>query len=136
MPDRQEAENRIFFADDDESEALKYVTHKFSIEGQDCYLTPGFDSHGAVREINIVLARTGSFVSGLAGAVAVMMTTALQHDVPLQVLVDKIQGMRFEPAGRTSNPDIPIARSVMDYIGRWLELKFLISSLEQGDDRA
>ena len=101
------------------------VTHKFSIAGHDGYITVGMYEDGLPGEIFIVMAKEGSIVSGLMDAFATAISLALQYGVPLEVLVRKFVHSRFEPAGMTNNPQIPIAKSTMDYIFRWLALKFL-----------
>ncbi|MEE8111162.1 MAG: vitamin B12-dependent ribonucleotide reductase [Acidobacteriota bacterium] len=100
-------------------------THKFSIAGHEGYLTVGMYEDRKPGEIFVVMAKEGSVVSGLMDSFATAISLALQYGVPLRVLVDKFIHTRFEPNGFTTNPDVPIAKSVMDYIFRWLELKFL-----------
>jgi len=101
------------------------ITHKFSIGGHEGYLTVGMYEDGAPGELFIVMAKEGSVVSGLMDSFATSVSLALQYGVPLKVLVDKLSHTRFEPSGFTGNPAIPIAKSITDYIFRWLELKFL-----------
>ena len=101
------------------------ITHKFTIGGHEGYITVGMYKDGTPGEIFIVMAKEGSTVSGLMDAFATSVSMALQYGVPLRVLVDKFSHTRFEPAGFTGNPEVPIAKSVMDYIFRWLEVKFL-----------
>ncbi|MBI2897923.1 MAG: vitamin B12-dependent ribonucleotide reductase [Deltaproteobacteria bacterium] len=101
------------------------LTHKFSIAGHEGYLTVGQYPDGSPGEIFIRMAKEGSVVCGLMDAFATMTSLALQYGVPLQVLVAKFSHTRFEPSGFTTNPDIPIAKSIMDYIFRWLALKYL-----------
>ena len=103
----------------------KAITHKFSIAGHEGYITVGMYEDGSPGEIFIVMAKEGSTISGLMDSFATAISLALQYGVPLQVLVDKFTHTRFEPSGFTSNPQIPIAKSIMDYIFRWLALKFL-----------
>ncbi|QDE82607.1 vitamin B12-dependent ribonucleotide reductase [Myxococcus xanthus] len=106
------------------------ITHKFSIGGHEGYLTVGMYEDGLPGELFIVMAKEGSVVSGLMDSFATSVSLALQYGVPLKVLVDKLSHTRFEPSGFTGNPDIPIAKSITDYIFRWLELKFLPSEEE------
>jgi len=106
----------------DERQAL---THKFNIAGHEGYLTVGMYEDGTPGELFCVMAKEGSVVSGLIDSFATAISLALQYGVPLQVLVDKFSHTRFEPSGFTGNPDIPIAKSITDYIFRWLSLKFL-----------
>jgi ribonucleoside-diphosphate reductase alpha chain len=101
------------------------ITHKFSIAGHEGYVTVGMYEDGSPGEIFIVMSKEGSVVSGLMDSFATAISLALQYGVPLRVLVNKFSHTRFEPSGWTNNKDIPIAKSVMDYIFRWLALKFL-----------
>ncbi len=101
------------------------ITHKFSIAGHEGYLTVGMYEDGSPGEIFIVMAKEGSIVSGLMDAFATAVSISLQFGVPLKLLVDKFSHTRFEPSGFTGNKQIPIAKSVLDYIFRWLALKFL-----------
>ena len=101
------------------------MTHKFSIAGHEGYLTVGMYEDGSPGEIFVRMAKAGSVVSGLMDSFALAISLSLQYGVPLQVLVDKYAHSRFEPAGFTTNPQIPIAKSIMDYIFRWLGMKFL-----------
>jgi ribonucleoside-diphosphate reductase alpha chain len=102
------------------------VTHKFSIAGHEGYLTVGLYEDGTPGEIFVTMAKEGSAVSGLVDAVATLTSIALQYGVPLEVLCKKFIHTRFEPNGFTNNPNIPMAKSVLDYIFRWLELKFVL----------
>lgn len=103
----------------------KSITHKFSISGHEGYITVGMYDDGQPGEIFIVMSKEGSVVSGLMDSVATVVSLALQYGVPLKILVDKFTHTRFEPSGFTNNKQIPIAKSVMDYIFRWMALKFL-----------
>ena len=105
----------------DERQAL---THKFSISGHEGYLTVGMYPNGRPGEMFISMAKEGSVVSGLMDSFATSVSIMLQYGVPLKVLINKFSHARFEPSGFTSNKDIPIAKSVMDYIFRWMALKF------------
>ncbi len=100
-------------------------THKFSVGGHEGYLTVGLYENGQPGEIFITMAKEGSTVSGLMDSFATAVSLALQYGVPLKVLCDKFSHTRFEPSGYTPNPEIKYAKSVMDYIFRWLALKFL-----------
>ncbi|MDP6933213.1 MAG: vitamin B12-dependent ribonucleotide reductase, partial [Myxococcota bacterium] len=100
------------------------LTHKFSIAGHDGYITVGLYEDGTPGEIFLVMAKEGSVVSGLMDAFATSVSLALQYGVPIQVLCKKFSHTRFEPSGFTGNPEIPIAKSIMDYIFRWLDLRF------------
>jgi ribonucleoside-diphosphate reductase alpha chain len=101
------------------------ITHKFSIAGHEGYLTVGLFEDGQPGELFCTMSKEGSTISGLMDAFATSISLALQYGVPLKVLVDKFSHMRFEPSGFTGNPHVPIAKSVCDYIFRWLGLKFL-----------
>src|SRR5713101_3522017 len=101
------------------------ITHQFSIGGHEGYITVGKYEDGTPGEIFITMAKEGSTISGLMDSFATMTSLALQHGVPLQLLVDKFTHMRFEPSGFTKNPEIPMAKSIMDYIFKWLAIKFL-----------
>jgi ribonucleoside-diphosphate reductase alpha chain len=107
------------------------ITHKFSIAGHDGYITVGMYEDGTAGEIFLVMAKEGSVVSGLMDSFATAVSMALQYGVPLQVLVDKFSHVRFEPSGFTNNPEIPIAKSIVDYIFRWLASKFLSRDAQQ-----
>jgi ribonucleoside-diphosphate reductase alpha chain len=101
------------------------ITHKFSIGGHEGYVTVGLYPTGQVGEIFIKMAKEGSTVSGLMDAFATSISLALQHGVPLKVLCEKFAHTRFEPSGWTGNEQIGYAKSLMDYIFRWLNLRFL-----------
>jgi ribonucleoside-diphosphate reductase alpha chain len=101
------------------------ITHKFDIAGHEGYITVGLFENGQPGEIFLVMAKEGSTISGFADAFAQAISYALQYGVPLQVLVDKFSHVRFEPSGMTRNPDIRFAKSIVDYIFRWLASKFL-----------
>jgi ribonucleoside-diphosphate reductase alpha chain len=103
----------------------KSITHKFDIAGHEGYITVGMYEDGQPGEIFITMSKEGSTISGLMDSFATAISMALQYGVPLKVLVDKFSHMRFEPSGFTKNPDIPMAKSIMDYIFRWLATKFL-----------
>jgi len=100
-------------------------THKFSIAGHEGYLTVGLYEDGTPGEIFLKMAKEGSTVSGLMDTIATMTSMALQYGVPLKALVDKFSHARFEPAGFTNNRDIPIAKSIMDYVFRYLGNRYL-----------
>jgi ribonucleoside-diphosphate reductase alpha chain len=103
------------------------ITHKFSIGGHEGYMTVGKYEDGTPGELFVTMAKEGSVVSGLMDNFATMISMALQYGVPLKVLCDKFSHTRFEPSGFTGNPEIPIAKSITDYIFRWLSLKFIPS---------
>jgi ribonucleoside-diphosphate reductase alpha chain len=101
------------------------ITHKFDIQGHEGYITVGLFKDGTPGEIFLVMAKEGSTISGFADAFAQAISYALQYGVPLQALVDKFSHVRFEPSGMTKNPEIRFAKSIVDYIFRWLATKFL-----------
>jgi ribonucleoside-diphosphate reductase alpha chain len=101
------------------------ITHKFSIGGHEGYLTVGLYEDGTPGELFITMAKEGSTISGLMDSFATAVSYALQYGVPLKFFVDKFSHVRFEPSGWTGNPQVPYAKSIMDYIFRWLGLKFL-----------
>jgi ribonucleoside-diphosphate reductase alpha chain len=101
------------------------ITHKFSIGGHEGYITVGMYDDGSPGEIFITMAKEGSTISGLMDAFATAVSFNLQYGVPLKFLVDKFAHVRFEPSGWTGNQQIPYAKSIMDYIFRWLGAKFL-----------
>jgi len=100
------------------------ITHKFSVGGHEGYLTVGMYEDGSPGELFVTMAKEGSVVSGLMHVVAEATSVALQYGVPLKVLINKFSHTRFEPAGYTNNPQIPVAKSIVDYIFRWLAHKF------------
>lgn len=104
------------------------ITHKFSIAGHEGYITVGLYDDGRPGELFITMSKEGSTISGLMGALATSVSLALQYGVPLSVLADKFAHTRYEPSGFTGNREIPIAKSITDYIFRWLALKFLEGS--------
>ncbi len=108
------------------------ITHKFDIQGHEGYITVGTYPDGRPGEIFLVMSKEGSTISGLMDAFATSISLALQYGVPLEVLVKKFAHTRFEPSGFTKNPEIPIAKSITDYIFRWLASKFL--SKDQQDE--
>ena len=99
-------------------------THKFSIGGHEGYITVGLYPDGTPGEIFVRMAKEGSVIAGLMDSFATGVSLALQHGVPLQTLVEKFKGTRFEPSGFTGNQEIPIATSIMDYLFRWLGIRF------------
>jgi ribonucleoside-diphosphate reductase alpha chain len=101
------------------------VTHKFGLAGHEGYITVGLYPNGQPGEIFIRMAKEGSTVSGLMDSFATAVSLALQHGVPLRVLCEKFAHTRFEPSGWTGNPDIGYAKSIMDYIFRWIQIRFL-----------
>jgi hypothetical protein len=102
------------------------ITHKFSIAGHEGYITAGMFEDGALGEIFLTdFGKEGSTMRGMMNAFATAFSVALQYGVPLETLARKFSHMRFEPEGLTGNPEIPFARSMPDYIARWLASRFL-----------
>jgi ribonucleoside-diphosphate reductase alpha chain len=107
------------------------ITHKFDIAGHEGYLTVGMYEDGTPGEIFVSMSKQGSTISGLMDSFATAISYALQYGVPMQFLVDKFAHMRFEPSGFTKNPQIPYAKSIVDYLFRWLASKFLDEQAKQ-----
>jgi ribonucleoside-diphosphate reductase alpha chain len=112
------------------------LTHKFRVGEQEGYVTVGLYDDGMPGEIFVNISKEGSTIRGLMDSVAVLTSVALQYGVPLRNLVEKFRGVRFEPAGMTSNPQVPAASSLVDYIFRWLEVRFLGGGAAQAEKRA
>src|SRR6266852_4393043 len=110
----------------------KSITHKFDIQGHEGYLTVGMFEDGQPGELFVTMAKEGSTISGLMDAFATQTSYALQFGVPLKFMVDKFSHMRFDPSGFTKNKEIPIAKSIVDYIFRWMASHFL--PLEDQDE--
>jgi ribonucleoside-diphosphate reductase alpha chain len=109
------------------------ITHKFSIGGHEGYLTVGLYEDGSPGELFITMAKEGSTISGLMDSFATAISYALQYGVPLKFFVDKFSHVRFEPSGWTGNEKVPYAKSIMDYIFRWLGTKFLGEEYAAGE---
>jgi len=107
----------------------KSITHKFTVGDQEGYLIVGLYEDGSPGELFITASKQGSTVSGLADAVAIMVSLALQYGVPLEAIIDKFKHTRYDPSGMTGNTKIPLTSSLMDYVSRWLEIKF-VSNVE------
>ena len=101
------------------------ITHKFNIGGHEGYIIVGLYPNGEPGEIFIKMAKEGSTVSGLMDSFALAVSISLQHGVPLKLFCEKFAHTRFEPSGWSNNPDIGFAKSIMDYIFRWLQLRFM-----------
>jgi ribonucleoside-diphosphate reductase alpha chain len=101
------------------------ITHKFKVGDHEGYITVGLYPSGEPGELFITMAKEGSTVSGLVDSFALAVSIALQHGVPLKLFCEKFAHTRFEPSGWSGNPDIGYAKSIMDYIFRWLQLRFL-----------
>jgi ribonucleoside-diphosphate reductase alpha chain len=108
------------------------ITHKFSIGGHEGYITAGMYEDGSVGEIFLTdIGKEGSTLRGMMNSFATAISIALQYGVPLETLVRKFSYMRFEPEGMTGNPEIPFAKSMPDYIMRWLASRFLDADLQE-----
>lgn len=101
------------------------ITHKFDIAGHEGYITAGLYEDGSPGEVFITMAKEGSTIGGLMDAIATLVSVSLQYGVPVESLVRKFEHVRFEPAGMTRNADIPMAKSLVDYIFRWLAMEFV-----------
>jgi ribonucleoside-diphosphate reductase alpha chain len=119
------------------------ITHKFSVAGHDGYINVGLYEDGQPGEIFITLGKAGSTLAGFADSFATAISFSLQHGVELRFLVDKFTHVRFEPSGFTGNPEIPIAKSIVDYVFRWMAIQFLpkeeqpsMSAVANGHDLA
>jgi len=111
------------------------VTHKFSIGGHEGYITVGLYEDGMPGEVFISMAKEGSTISGLMDSLATSISYGLQYGVPLKFFVDKFSHVRFEPSGWTGNPKVPYAKSIVDYIFRWLGARFLgITDVSEAGD--
>ncbi len=101
------------------------ITHKFDVAGHEGYITVGLYEDGTPGEVFITMAKEGSTVGGMMDAFATAISLCLQYGVPLEALVRKFSHQRFEPGGMTANPDIPFAKSIVDYLFRWLGIMFI-----------
>lgn len=101
------------------------ITHKFEIGQHQGYITVGLYDDGNPGEIFLKMSKEGSSLSGLVDAFATSISIGLQYGVPLKIFVTKFAHTRFEPSGQTQNPNLPEAKSVVDYVFRWLAMKFL-----------
>jgi ribonucleoside-diphosphate reductase alpha chain len=110
-------------------------THKFSVGGHEGYITVGMYEDGSPGEIFVRMAKEGSVIAGLMDSFGTAVSLSLQHGVPLQVLIEKFKGTRFEPSGFTGNQEIPLATSIMDYLFRWLAIRFPVDETGAAIDR-
>ena len=101
------------------------ITHRFSIAGEKGYLIAGLYEDGSPGELFIHISKEGSTLSGVLDSFAVMVSMALQYGVPLDAMVNKFRNVHFEPFGVTQCKDIPFAQSIIDYIFRWIEIRFM-----------
>ncbi len=100
-------------------------THKFDVAGHEGYITVGLYDDGQPGEVFIRIAKEGSTIGGLMDTIATLVSVSLQYGVPVESLVRKFEHVRFEPSGMTRNPEIPMAKSLVDYIFRWLAMEFV-----------
>ena len=117
----------------------KSITHKFSVAGHKGYIVVGLYDDGSPGELFIRMNKQGSIISGLMDTIGILTSISLQHGAPVKTITDKLSGMSFEPSGYTGNKELPQAKSVVDYIFRWLELKFNVggeTDNEARDNRA
>lgn len=105
-------------------ETRRSVVHKFTINGTEGYLIVGLYDDDRPGEVFIKVAKEGSTLGGLMNGIGVLTSLGLQYGVSLEVMVNKLAGSRFEPSGHTKNPDMPVATSILDYVFRYLSLKF------------
>jgi len=101
------------------------ITHKFDVSGHEGYITCGLYEDGTPGEVFITMAKEGSTIGGLMDTIATLVSVSLQYGVPVESLVRKFEHVRFEPSGMTRNPEIPFAKSLVDYIFRWLAMEFV-----------
>jgi ribonucleoside-diphosphate reductase alpha chain len=101
------------------------ITHKFDVAGHEGYITVGLYNDGAPGEVFITMAKEGSTIGGLMDTIATLVSVSLQYGVPVESLVRKFEHVRFEPSGMTHHPEIPFAKSLVDYIFRWLAMEFV-----------
>ena len=105
-------------------DARESVTHKFQVDGHEGYMTVGLYPDGRPGELFVKMAKQGSTISGLVDTIGVLTSLALQYGVPVEALAGKFEYMRFEPSGWTPNEEIHRAHSLVDYIFRWLGLRY------------
>ena len=107
------------------------ITHKFSVGGHEGYMHVGFFEDGTPGEVFLTMSKQGSTISGLMDSIAILISVALQYGVPLESLVDKFSHVRFDPSGYTQDRDIPMAKSIVDYVFRWLGKEFLPQDIQE-----
>ena len=105
-------------------ETRQSITHKFEIGKETGYIIVGLFSDGRPGEVFLKIGKEGSTLGGLLDTVGILTSIALQHGVPLETLVEKLSHVRFDPSGKTNNQNIPIAKSIIDYVFRWLGQTF------------
>ena len=102
------------------SDTRQSVVHKFNVAGHEGYLILGFYPDGRPGELFLKMSKKGSTVGGLCNAIGVLASLGLQHDIPLEILAKKLEGMKFDPMGETGNKKFPKATSILDYVFRWV----------------
>ena len=107
------------------------VTHKFSVNGHEGYLTVGLFDDGQPGEIFIKMSKEGSTLSGLIQGFCRAFSLAIQYGLPLSDAVERFRNMRFDPMGQTSNPNIPQATSILDYVAQYLDYNFKVLTLRE-----
>ena len=107
------------------------ITHKFAVGNHEGYITVGLYDDGTPGELFVTISKEGSVISGLMDSFAKAVSIGLQYGVPLEILVNKFVHVRFEPYGYTNNPNIRIAKSIVDYLFRWLAMKFLPEEIQR-----
>ena len=117
------------------SDTRRSITHKFNVAGHEGYLTVGLYDDGKPGELFITMSKEGSTIGGLMDSLGTATSVALQYGVPVESLVTKFSHQRFEPAGMTENPDIPFAKSLVDYIFRWMGMQFIPGYREANSPR-
>ena len=117
------------------SDTRRSLTHKFNVAGHEGYLTVGLYDDGQPGELFITMSKEGSTIGGLMDSLGTATSVALQYGVPVKSLVDKFSHQRFEPAGMTENMDIPFAKSLVDYIFRWMGMQFVPGYMEENSPR-
>lgn len=106
------------------------LTHTFTLDGIQCYLNVGLKEDGSPFEVFLTISKEGSTMAGFADSLARLTSTALQYNVPLEVLCHRMIGQRFEPSGISTSKDIREADSIVDYVFKWLKLKFIDQCLK------
>jgi len=102
----------------------KAITHRFTVAGTKVYVTVGLYEDGRPGEVFLTCAKQGSLERGLLHCLAVQISISLQHGIQLKKIVEKLCYVKFDPAGVTDNPDIPMVDSISDYLGKWLQRRF------------
>lgn len=100
------------------------ITKKLELHKLECYVTVGFFEDGTPGELFLTTNQMGTLERGLFRALAIMISLALQHGVPMRHVTEKLKGITFEPSGLTKDPEIPMVKSLLDYLGQWLERRF------------